>query len=238
MPQGCAAERHARCYAELVPACFEGTTSSTRRFIPTVLSLKKASAVPFQLALLGCGLWSLACSANNTYVYTDGTEPDAGVPREPDLGAEGTPVADTEATSLALDMFGSVGARYWFVVSEQQVTLMNEAYSGGGLPGPLGDIYTPGGQGNKAFADHLLVTTPGDEPHTADFGKIQVSLVGASTARPWTAGAPTASSSTCRTPSTSASGKSGTPLPPCRGTAASPRAARVMRNVGRHDLYL
>jgi hypothetical protein len=32
----------------------------------------------------------------------------------------------------------------------------------------------------------LLVTTPGEEPRTADFGKVQVSLVGESTGRPWT----------------------------------------------------
>jgi hypothetical protein len=65
---------------------------------------------------------------------------------------------------------------------------MNERYeNGGGFPGIFGDMYTPGGGGAElTFADRLLVTAPGEDKRTADFGKVQVSLKGESTGRPWT----------------------------------------------------
>ncbi|HWO08181.1 MAG TPA: CotH kinase family protein, partial [Polyangiaceae bacterium] len=133
-------------------------------------------------------------------------EPDAGPPSSPeDAGAagdaagpdagdvppaDGLPHADTAPASLAVDVFGAVGNRYYLMVSDDQLERMNERYLGGGFPGgPFfgGDIYTPGGgQGGTTFVDHLFVSTPGAAPHTADFGKVQVKLVGESTGRPWT----------------------------------------------------
>lgn len=116
----------------------------------------------------------------------DAGEPvaDAGGPRPDD----GLPLVDTEPGALQIDVLGGVGNRYYFIVSEEQLGRMNERYLGGGFPGGFyGDIYTPGGGGaGVTFVDRLLVSTPGDAPRTADFGKVQVKLVGESTGRPWT----------------------------------------------------
>lgn len=129
-----------------------------------------------------------------------GPQADAGVP-EPDSGApivdagaeppdDGLPRPDTQPGELAVDVFGAVGNRYYLVVADDQLEQMNERYLGGGFPGgPIfgGDIYTPGGaQGDVNFIDHLFVSTAGADPRTADFGKVQVKLVGESTGRPWT----------------------------------------------------
>jgi hypothetical protein len=118
---------------------------------------------------------------------------DAGAPSEPapdagdDAGSDGLPQVTTEPGALAVDVLGAVGNRYYFVVSDEQLERMNERYLGGG-GGLFGDIYTPGGgSGDATFVDHLLVSTPGDAPQTADYGKVQVKLVGESTGRPWTA---------------------------------------------------
>jgi hypothetical protein len=103
--------------------------------------------------------------------------------------SEGAPPADVAASELVVDVFGALGNRYWFEASEEQVERMNAPY-GGGLGGGgffYGDFYTPqGGAGGVTFVDHLLVTSAGEAPHTADFGKVQVRLVGQSTGRPWT----------------------------------------------------
>lgn len=135
---------------------------------------------------------------------------DAGVPEQPnDAGSDtpdpvdaapdagpkpltpGAPLVDTSAAALPLDVFGVPGAHYWFVVADAQLERMNERYGGGGgfpiFGNQFGDIYTPGGtSADLTFADHVLVTVPGALPQTADFGKVQVSLVGESTGRPWT----------------------------------------------------
>ena len=103
---------------------------------------------------------------------------------------EGAPLVNAMPADLALDPFGTYDNSYWFIVSEEEVARMNERYGGGGgFPIPLfndfGDIYTPGGGGDEpTFAEHLLVTTR--DGKTADYGKLQVSLVGESTGRPWT----------------------------------------------------
>jgi hypothetical protein len=128
------------------------------------------------------------------------TPPDAGAPEptdagaEPDAGSEpsddGLPRVNSEPGALAVDVLGAVGNRYYFVVSDEQLERMNERYlGGGGFPGPVfgGDIYTPGGGGGDlTFVDRLLVSTPGADAKTADYGKVQVKLVGESTGRPWT----------------------------------------------------
>jgi hypothetical protein len=135
-------------------------------------------------------------------------QPDAGAPAEPDAATDagptpapdagpdepptedGLPRVNTEPDALAVNVFGETGNHYYFVVSDDQLERMNERYLGGGFPGgPFGggDIYTPGGGASDAYyVDHLFVSTPGDEPNTADFGKVQVKLVGESTGRPWT----------------------------------------------------
>lgn len=120
-------------------------------------------------------------------------DPDPDPDPEGDAGTtppvdDGLPVADVAPEALVFDVFESIGTNYYFVVSEEQLERMNERYLGGGFPGGLfGDIYTPGGgAGGLTYTDHLFVTTTGDAPHTADFGKVQVKLVGESTGRPWT----------------------------------------------------
>ena len=107
--------------------------------------------------------------------------PDAGWP--PSLGA---PVADVSPDELQLDVFGVVGNRFWLDASPQQVDLMNAPFQPS-VAGPFeGDLYSPSGPAPITFADHLFVTVAGAAPHTADFGKVQVRLVGQSTGRPWT----------------------------------------------------
>jgi hypothetical protein len=104
-----------------------------------------------------------------------------------DAGAGGTtsgvflPIPTSSPDELDMDTFGVVGNRYWLEASEEQVTRMNAHYTT-----PLRDRYTSPGAGDPTFVDHLLVTTAGDNPQTADLGKVQVRLVGNTTARLWT----------------------------------------------------
>jgi hypothetical protein len=101
-------------------------------------------------------------------------------PRYPDAPLADTPVADFE-----LDLFYTPGNRYWFAVNEQQLKAMNNGQQGG-CPFCAGGIYTPGDSGDSAnYVDHLWVTTAGDEPRTADYGKVQVKIVGQSSRQPW-----------------------------------------------------
>ena len=110
------------------------------------------------------------------------SQPDAGVAA---LSA-GAPQADVPASAFQVDVFGALGNRYWFEASEEQVEQMNAPWLGGGGGVYYGDFYTPGNTQYVTFVDHLLVTNAGESPHTADFGKVQVRLVGQSTGRPWT----------------------------------------------------
>lgn len=130
---------------------------------------------------------------------TDGGVVDAQVPptvtdAATDAGPDGGDYLSPD--ELAVDVFGTYHNVYEFVVSDEQLARMNQRYNGGGPIflvepnvrdyNPYGDIYTPGGggEGDKTFADHMFVTTPAGD--TADFGKVQVKLVGESTGRPWT----------------------------------------------------
>jgi hypothetical protein len=117
-------------------------------------------------------------------VSTPGTHPasDAGVsPASP-----GAPIADVRPEDLQLDIFGVVGNRYWLDATQQQVALMNARFQPS-VAGPFeGDLYNPYSPAPVTFVDHLLVTAATDPPHTADFGKVQVKLIGQSTGRPWT----------------------------------------------------
>jgi hypothetical protein len=94
------------------------------------------------------------------------------------------PLADTLIAELPLDIFGTIGNRYWFAVADEQRAAMNQRHNGG--EGPWGGgLYTPGGTGLANWVDHLFVTTAGEHPKTADFGQVQVKVVGQSTFRPW-----------------------------------------------------
>ncbi len=95
----------------------------------------------------------------------------------------GAPLVDTEVKDQLVDVFGTIGNWYWFVVSNTQLDRMNAEGQGG--PGPGGDIYVPGGS-NATYVDHLLVKTAGENSTTADYGKTKVRVVGQSTYRPWT----------------------------------------------------
>lgn len=101
--------------------------------------------------------------------------------------AEGAPVVNSTPTALALDVFGTFQNHYWFIATPEQVAAINEEFQGGGGYGGGwygGDIYAPHSGGPQNTVDHLLVTTP--DGQTADFGEMQVKLVGQSTGRPWT----------------------------------------------------
>jgi hypothetical protein len=130
-----------------------------------------------------------------------GSAGEAGEPTvEPEAGTGGmvdqfpvdpnypdAPQADTQVKDLTLDLFGVVGNRYWFGVQQSQVDAMNNGdQGGGGCPFCGGDPYFPGGSGSANFVDHLWITSAGDDPHTADFGKVQVKVVGQSSRRLWT----------------------------------------------------
>jgi hypothetical protein len=120
-----------------------------------------------------------------------GPAADAGV----DASDAGSDAGYLAPGDLAIDVFGTYENVYRFVVSDEQLEQMNQRYGGGGpiflmepevkAGNPYGDIYSPGGgAGDKTFVDHMYVTTPAGD--TADFGKVQVNLVGESTGRPWT----------------------------------------------------
>lgn len=97
---------------------------------------------------------------------------------------EGAPIVNTSAQALELDLFGTNKNKYWFIATPQQIDAINEEFQGGNWYGG-GDIYAPtGGAGGKRTIEHLLVTTP--DGKTADFGEMQVKLVGQSSGRPWT----------------------------------------------------
>jgi hypothetical protein len=85
----------------------------------------------------------------------------------------------------SLDLFGVLGHRFWFEVSDEQLAKMN-AGAGGEGPGDNGDIYQPGGNvaGDGTFADHLVVVDA-ESGLVADYGKIEVNLVGESSRRPF-----------------------------------------------------
>jgi hypothetical protein len=176
---------------------------------PPAAAPPRVSAIVCPLILLGMGLAAQSCGTENSYYSTqyvfpsrdDDGDPspdgrgDAGAPpASPDAGGEapddGLPTIDTDPEALAVDVLGQAGNRYYFLVSDQQLEQMNQGFGGGGeFPGPVvdGDLYTPGGgAGGVTFVDHLLVTTAGEPARTADFGKVQVKLVGQSTGRAWT----------------------------------------------------
>lgn len=113
----------------------------------------------------------------------DAGEQDAALPPPLSLGGLTVNMSMEEQT---LDLFGAFGHRFWVEVSNEQRAAMNEANDhGGGLPGPGSDIYTPGVEPDPTFADHILVQDAVTQS-VADYGKVEVKLVGESTGRRWT----------------------------------------------------
>lgn len=105
-------------------------------------------------------------------------------PGEVDELLVGAPKADTPLGLHEAVLFGGQFDKFWFVVNDEQLERMNEAYGGGGGPvfEDFGDIYQPGGAAGT-FVEHLFITA---NDKTADYGKMEVRLIGQSTARPWT----------------------------------------------------
>jgi hypothetical protein len=152
--------------SSLVGACYEGD---------------------FNLTLLPAGTGGSTSSSTGSTGSTGGSGGGSGGGdtggsggQEPFL--EGAPSADTPAGEQAIDLFGSDGNHFWLAVDPEQVKKMNDAHFGGG-----GDIYTPGGGSGATYVNHLFATTPAKPPTTADYGKVQVRVVGQSTFRPWQA---------------------------------------------------
>jgi hypothetical protein len=99
----------------------------------------------------------------------------------------GAPTADTAVEDQAVNVFGVVGNEYWFAVADEQLEELN-VNSGQG--GPIffaqpGDFYSPGGESEGNYSDHLWITTAGSPSETADYGKVRLKIVGQSTMRPW-----------------------------------------------------
>jgi hypothetical protein len=141
-------------------------------------------------------LLPLACSddVTNNYITNqygeagaDAGGGDSGAGGETAMEYLGAPEANTDVVDHSPDVFGSIGIRYWFGVSDAQLDEMNEGLDQGGpIVEQNGDIYVPGGSVAGNYADHLWVTTPSPDEKTADYGKVEVKIVGQSTLRPWT----------------------------------------------------
>ena len=98
---------------------------------------------------------------------------------EPEPFLEGAPTPNSEPEGQEVDVLGSLGVHYWFAVDPAEVERMNEVAQ------QEPDIYTPG-DGAETYADHMFVSTPGKSPRIADYGRVEVRVVGQSTYRPWT----------------------------------------------------
>ncbi len=89
----------------------------------------------------------------------------------------------TTPAQHGIDVFGLAGHRFWVEVNDEQLERMNSGSGGVIWEGEFGDIYTPGNP--RTFADHVLVKDF-KSGRVADYGKLEVKLVGESTGRPWT----------------------------------------------------
>jgi hypothetical protein len=119
-------------------------------------ALAVASALAAPLALLAAG-----CSSQPAGGGSDaGADPDAGL------------------ASFEMELFEPAGHHFRFEVSDEQAAAMEET----GFDPGLEDQYDIDGLGT--YADDLIVTlADGGERHA--FGKIELKLIGQSTARPW-----------------------------------------------------
>ncbi len=88
------------------------------------------------------------------------------------LLGNGAPTPNSSPQAQAVDVFGSLGVHYWFAVDPAEVTRMNQ-------------YWQTWANGNETYADHMFVSTPGGSPQIADYGKVEVRVVGQSTYAPW-----------------------------------------------------
>ena len=137
----------------------------------------------FLLAILGCGQPTVIY--NNEYVTIyEVTVSESG----DDTGWEiNGPPDEIEPTvtpeGLAFDPFANDGAVYWFDVSESQVAQMNDDWANSWYDW-YGPLYSVDEEGEgSTYADHLYVF---DGANTADYGMVQVNVVGQSTGVTWT----------------------------------------------------
>lgn len=104
--------------------------------------------------------------------------PDAGVLPEPGPTSFGGLTVNSSAEEQDLDLFGTPGHRFWLDVSTAQVIQMNAA-----VDAEWHDLYVPGV--GPTFANHVVVQDA-ETLSVADYGKMEVRLIGSSTMRPWT----------------------------------------------------
>lgn len=104
----------------------------------------------------------------------------SGAGGEAALAVFGGLVVDTLPQDQNFDLFETPGHHVWLEISEEQVERMNQR-GGGWLPGRFDDLYTPGG-GSGSYADHFVVWERQSDT-VADYGKLEVRLVGQSTFR-------------------------------------------------------
>jgi len=104
----------------------------------------------------------------------------SGAGGDASLGEFGGLVVDTLPQDQDFDLFETAGNRVWLEIAEAQVTQMNQR-GGGWFPGGRDDLYTPGG-GSGTYADHFVVWDRKSDT-VADYGKLEVRLVGESTFR-------------------------------------------------------
>jgi hypothetical protein len=93
------------------------------------------------------------------------------------------PLVDTALDDFQLDIFGTIGNKYWFAVSDDQLLKMNQGDQGGGCC--FDGLYHPGSSSNANWVDHLFVTSATDPEHTTDYGKVQAKIVGQYSRFPW-----------------------------------------------------
>ncbi len=148
------------------------------------------------LALVGCEDEPMEQVDAGSDAATEASVPDAGDEDAAagDAGDAGVTfgglVPNTPYGSFEIDLFATTGHRFWVEVSARELARMNEQGGSGG-PGPIfarefeidnGELYTPGT--GATWADHVVVKNATSSA-VADFGKVEVKLVGESTYRPW-----------------------------------------------------
>jgi hypothetical protein len=131
---------------------------------------------------------ALACDDGTpSVVIEEPPEPDAGPEPEADAAAPATTIGGLTLTTTPeeqeFDLFEDAGHHIWIEVNEEQLKRLNGG-GGDGFPGPFfgDDIYSPGGP--AIYADHFVVQEAGSGS-VADYGQVEVKLVGESTFRQW-----------------------------------------------------
>lgn len=149
-------------------------------------SAQRAGTVLHMLLLLA------ACTTTNIYSQqyiteappAETTDTGEGIPVVPEgetfEDVDGAPKLTAYPEDMSLDPFATDGNLYWFSVSAEQLVAMNTAYTSAASNGYY--YYEVGNA--DAFADHLVVSDA-LAGQTADYGKVQVGVVGESTGMVW-----------------------------------------------------